>query len=245
MKPMPRALLLSVLWLLTSGASAQTLRLVADVWPPFTDQSLPNGGLASDLVNTALTRAGYATEQVQVPWARALRGIEVGSYDVLVNAWFTEERTQLGQFSSPYLLNRVRLLKRKDSPIDFASLADLQPFNIAVVRGYGYGAEFDSASSLQKVPVLGFASAARMLHAGRVNLTLEDEFVARYYLDREPSSVRDDLEFLPKPLSENNLHILVSLQNPQHAQIVTAFNRALKAMKADGSYAALFKRHGL
>ncbi len=242
---MPRALLLSVLWLLTSGASAQTLRLVADVWPPFTDQSLPNGGLASDLVNTALTRAGYATEQVQVPWARALRGIEVGSYDVLVNAWFTEERTQLGQFSSPYLLNRVRLLKRKDSPIDFASLADLQPFNIAVVRGYGYGAEFDSASSLQKVPVLGFASAARMLHAGRVNLTLEDEFVARYYLDREPSSVRDDLEFLPKPLSENNLHILVSLQNPQHAQIVTAFNRALKAMKADGSYAALFKRHGL
>ncbi|WP_137885897.1 ABC transporter substrate-binding protein [Pseudomonas sp. 2FE] len=245
MKPMPRALLLCVLWLLTTGASAQTLRLVADVWPPFTDQSLPNGGLATDLVNTALTRAGYATEQVQVPWARALHGIEVGSYDVLVNAWFTEERTQLGQFSSPYLLNRVRLLKRKDSPIDFASLADLQPFNIAVVRGYGYGAEFDSASSLQKVPVLGFASAARMLHAGRVNLTLEDEFVARYYLDREPSSVRDDLEFLPKPLSENNLHILVSLQNPQHAQIVTAFNRALKAMKADGSYAALFKRHGL
>ncbi len=242
---MPRAVLLGVLWLLTLGVSAEPLRLVADVWPPFTDQSLPNGGLATDLVNTALTRAGYTTEYVQVPWARALHGIGVGSYDVLVNAWFTQERTRVGQFSSPYLVNRVRLLKRKGAPIGFTSLADLQPFSIAVVRGYSYSAAFDSASSLHKVPVLAFASAARMLHAGRVNLTLEDEFVARYYLNREPSSVRDDLEFLPKPLGENNLHILVSLHNPQHAQIVTAFNRAIQAMKADGSYAALFKRHGL
>lgn len=244
MTSLPRTFALVALSLLASSATADKLRLVANTWPPFTDQSLLNGGLATDLVSTALARAGYSSEYRQVPWARALHGLGTGSYDVLVNAWFAEERTELGQFSAPYLVNRVRLLKRKNSRIGFDSLADLAPYSIAVVRGYAYGQAFDNDASLHKIPVLGFASAARMLHAGRVSLTLEDEYVARYYLNNEPDNLRAELEFLPKPLSENNLHILVSLQHPAHAQIVSAFNRAVAAMKADGSYAALFKRHG-
>ena len=41
------------------------------------------------------------------------------------------------------------------------------------------------------------------------------------------------MEFLPKPLSENSLHILVSLKNPEHAQIVAGFDREIAKMKAD------------
>jgi len=240
----PRVLVLIALWLSGNCVAAEKLRLVANLWPPFTDQKLLNGGLATDLVSTALARAGYASEYQEVPWARALHGLGTGAYDVLVNAWFAKERTNVGQFSAPYLVNRVRLLKRKSSTIGFDSLDDLQPYSIAVVRGYAYGEAFDSDARLQKIPVLGFASAARMLHAGRVSLTLEDEYVVRYYLNNEPDSLRAGLEFLPKPLSENELHILVSLNRPDHARIITAFNRAMAQMKADGSYAALFKRHG-
>ena len=67
----------------------------------------------------------------------------------------------------------------------------------------------------------------------------------RYYLAREPAKVRNAVEFLPKPLSENGLHILVSLKNPQHEQIVAGFDRAILAMKADGTYARIMKRHGM
>lgn len=226
-------------------ASAEKLRLVADAWPPFTDISLRNGGLATDLVSTALSRAGYSSEYEQVPWARALLGVGEGRYDVLVNAWFNDERTQLGQFSSAYLTNRVRFLKRKDSPIEYKNLKQLHEYPIAVVRGYAYSAEFDNDMNLQKVPVHSFAMAVRMLAADRVKLTVEDEFVARYYLARESKKVREVVEFLPKPLSENNLHILVSLKNPDHAQIVAGFDREIAGMKADGSYDRLLKRHGM
>ncbi|MET1079963.1 MAG: transporter substrate-binding domain-containing protein [Pseudomonas sp.] len=239
-----RVWLLGLLLFLANGAWAERLRLVADLWPPFSDQALLNGGLATDLVRTALARAGYTTEYAQVPWARALHGVEIGSYDVLINAWFSEERTRIGQFSSPYLTNRIRLLKRKNTLIDFNSLADLRPFEIAVVRNYAYDPGFDNDTQLRKVPVASFGSAARMLHAGRVSLTLEDEYVARYYLSRETPQVREDLEFLPKALSENGLHILVSHVHPGHRKIVEGFNRALQEMKADGSYAAMLKTHG-
>ncbi|MBD9612079.1 transporter substrate-binding domain-containing protein [Pseudomonas sp. PDM02] len=240
-----RALALIGLLLLTQSEAAEKLRLVADAWPPFTDATLLNGGLATDIVSTALARAGYASDFEQVPWARALMGVGEGRYDVLVNAWYTEERTRLGRFSGEYLLNRVRFLKRKDAPIEYNNLQQLHTYPIAVVRGYAYSPAFDEDALLQKVPVHSFAMAVRMVAADRVKLTLEDEYVARYYLARESAKVRNAVEFLPKPLSENSLHILVSLKNPHHEEIVASFDREIAEMKADGSYEQLMKQHGM
>jgi polar amino acid transport system substrate-binding protein len=240
-----RAFALIGLLLLTQIAAAEKLRLVADAWPPFTDATLVNGGLATDIVSTALARAGYASEFEQVPWARALLGVSEGRYDVLVNAWYTDERKKLGRFSGEYLVNRIRFLKRKDAPVEYSNLQQLHSYPIAVVRGYAYSPAFDEDQSLQKIPVHSFAMAVRMVAADRVKLTLADEYVARYYLAREPAKVRNAVEFLPKPLSENGLHILVSLKNPRNEQIVAGFDRAIAAMKADGSYERLLRQHGM
>lgn len=240
-----RAVALIGLLLLSQTATAEKLRLVADAWPPFTDATLVNGGVATDIVSTALARAGYASDFEQVPWARALLGVGEGRYDVLVNAWFNEERTHIGQFSSEYLLNRVRFLKRKDTPIEYNNLQQLHTYPVAVVRGYAYSPEFDGDAALQKVQVHSFPMAVRMLAADRVKLTLEDEYVARYYLARESPKVRNAVEFLPNPLSENSLHILVSLKNPDHEQIVAGFDREIAAMKVDGSYERLLRQHGM
>jgi polar amino acid transport system substrate-binding protein len=78
-----------------------------------------------------------------------------------------------------------------------------------------------------------------------VQLALEDELVARYHLGRELRAIRGELEFLPLPLSENGLHILVRLSHPEHREIATRFDRAIQTMHEDGSYAATFRRHGL
>jgi len=239
-----RALCLSLV-LLPLAVTAQVLRLVADPWPPFNDHTLLNNGVASDLVSSALSRAGYATEYAQVPWERAVRGLRRSDYDVLINAWYTEERARFGHFSAPFLVNRIRLLRRKGSAIKFEQLSDLYIQRIAVVRGYAYSAEFNGDPRLHKIGVGSFASAARMLQAKRVELTLEDEFVARYHFARELSGIRDELEFLPRPLSENGLHILIRRSHPDHQGIAEAFDRAIVAMRADGSYAAILQRHGL
>ena len=236
--------LMGLLWI-SQDVEAQKLRLVADAWPPFTDATLVNGGLATDIVSTALARAGYASDFQQVPWARAMLGLGEGRYDVLVNAWYNDERTRIGQFSAEYLLNRIRFIKRKDAPIEYNDLQQLHTFAIAVVRGYAYSPEFDGDAALQKVPVHNFAMAVRMVAADRVKLTLEDEYVARYYLAHESPKVRNAVEFLPRPFSENSLHILVSLKNPDHAKIVAGFDREIAGMKADGSYERLLRQHGM
>lgn len=241
-----RSVCLLALLLTTQPVLAHKLRLVADIWPPFTDASMANGGLATELVTTALTNAGYTTEFEQVPWARAMLGLSEGRYDVLINAWYSDERTQIGVFSSGYWLNRIMFIKRKNVPVQYhGDLAAFYAASIAVVRGYAYAPAFDIDDQLHKVPVHNFSMAVRMLAAERVDLTLEDELVARYFLQREPQAVRDRLEFLPEPLTENRLRILVSLKTPDHDKIVAAFDREIDAMKANGSYDRLMKRYGM
>lgn len=243
---MPSVRALFLLALLSPPLVAdELLRLVADPWPPFNDHSLPNNGLASDLVQQALHQAGYRTVYSEAPWERAVLGLKRGEHDVLINAWFSDERTLFGHFSQPYLFNRIRFIQRKGAEIAFTQLADLYPYRIAVVRGYAYSPEFDHDEHLQRVGVKGFESAARMLHAGRVQLALEDEWVARYHLGRELAPLRDELEFLPTALSENGLHILVRLSHPRHAEIAARFDQAIQAMQADGRYAETFRRHGM
>lgn len=240
-----RAMGLLGLLLVAQDALAQKLRLAGDAWAPYADVSLLNGGLSTDLIRTALSRAGYATEYEQVPWARAVHGVSEGRYDILINAWYSEDRTRIGQFSGEYMVNRLRFLKRKTSSIEYQSLPQLHPYSIAVVRSYAYSPAFDNDAELKKVLVASFSTGVRMLAAGRVELAIEDEYAARFALSREPDEVRDNVEFLPRSLSENSLHILVSLKNPEHEKIVADFDKAIAAMKADGTYDKLFKLHGL
>ncbi|AYG46967.1 amino acid ABC transporter substrate-binding protein [Pseudomonas sp. Leaf58] len=244
MRPLLCVLAMLASMLATPAPAHDKLRLVADNWPPFTDASMPGGGLATSIVSTALARAGYPSAVEEAPWARALLGVSEGRYDVLINAWYNDARANIGQFSEAYLTNRIRLLQRKGEAFRFTRQSDLYPYSIAVVRDYAYSPEFDGDTRLRKVAVRNFSSAVRMLAAGRVNLAVEDEYVARYSLQREPQAVRDGVMLVEPPLGENSLHILVSLKNPEHEQIVARFERAIAAMKADGSYARLLHQHG-
>ena len=244
MRPLLCVLGMLAMLLATPALGHDKLRLVADSWPPFTDSTLPGGGLATHVVTTALARAGYGSTFEEAPWARALMGVGEGRYDVLINAWHTDSRARLGQFSTAYLSNRIHLLKRKGDSLRYQQQSDLYPYSIAVVRDYAYSPDFDGDTRLHKVAVGNFSSAVRMLAAGRVNLAVEDEYVARYNLQREPQQVRDAVELVEPPLAENSLHILVSLKHPEHRQIVERFEQAIAAMKADGSYGRLLHQYG-
>ncbi len=97
------------------------LRLVGDPWPPYTDQGLPGGGLAVELVRTALARAGYRVEYTEMPWTRATRGLRQGRFD-LYSAWYVREREPYALHSAPYLFNRLRWITRRDEPIVYDGL---------------------------------------------------------------------------------------------------------------------------
>jgi polar amino acid transport system substrate-binding protein len=225
-----------------AGRRPEKLRLVADSWPPFTDANMPGGGLATSIVTTALNPCRLRQRFEEVPWAGRSWALARGA----TTCWSTPGTTMSARASarSPAPTSSTASACSSARAKAFKRQADLYPYTIAVVRDYAYSPGFDSDERLNKVPVRSFSSAVRMLAAGRVNLTVEDEYVARYNLQREPQQVRDGVSFVDPPLSENSLHILVSLKHPEHRQVVARFEKAIAAMKADGSYARLLRQHG-
>ncbi|MBX9913971.1 MAG: transporter substrate-binding domain-containing protein [Pseudomonadaceae bacterium] len=229
--------------LLQSQATAEPLRLVSANWPPFTGQNLPSNGLDGELVSTALGRAGYTSTFSEVPWAQVIPGIQHDKYDAVVVAWSTPEREAFGHFSAPYQYNRMTLLRNKGSTIAFNQLQDIYPFTIGVERGASYGQAFDSDPHLHKVELNNIDSRARMLLTGRIQLIIEDQLAFQYQLNNDLRDIREQFEFLPKPVIVQETRLLVRRSHPQHEEIIQRFNEAIEAMRANGSYQEILQRH--
>lgn len=239
-----RILIVLTVLMASTSLSAQALRMAGNLWPPYTDKRLPGDGLSVDLIRTALGRAGYQVEYVEVPWERALQGVKSGRYD-LFNGWPTSTRTSYVLRSRPFLTNRMRWVQRAGDNFRYKGRDSLLPYRLVLSRGYVYSDELVAYSRLNKGYAANFIQAARMLLAGRADLTLEDEQTAQFHFKHELSDVEDLLGFVPGEFAVLDLSLLVRKDHPQQAQIIAAFNREIEAMLADGSYAAIFLRHGL
>ena len=55
-------------------ASEKTLNIVADNYPPYYGEDLPNGGVLTEIIVEAFRRAGYELKIKWVPWKRAVKG---------------------------------------------------------------------------------------------------------------------------------------------------------------------------
>jgi polar amino acid transport system substrate-binding protein len=212
-------------------------------WPPYADASLPGQGLAVEIVTTALKRAGY-TPYIRIDSLdRILEGGKLGVYDVFATPWYSDSRNQYLDYSEPYLESSIRFIKRKGSDFEFRSLGDLKGVMVGTVVDYAYDEAFNNARDIVKIPERNLVQNLLKLTQGRIDLTLDDERVLRYEINRYMPNAMANLEILDKPLAVRGIHIGVSRENPQHAEIVAAFNKAIGEMKKDGSFDAIVARH--
>jgi polar amino acid transport system substrate-binding protein len=212
-------------------------------WPPYSDEGLPQQGLAIDLVTSALQRAGHQPVVRVDSLERILEGGKIGVYDVFATPWYSEERNQYLAFSEPYLESSIRFIKRKDKKVEFDDLGDLKGMMIGVVKDYAYDEAFNESRSLIKISERNLIQNLLKLTQNRLDLTLDDELVLQYEINRYMPSSMKELEILPKPLAVRGVHIGVSRENPAHAQIVADFDKAIAAMKKDGSYDKIVAKH--
>ena len=244
MKNIIRILVFSQFVIMSALVSATQLNVATSEWIPYIGKKLPNDGLAMDIVNTALKRAGYETIVTIQAWTRTLEGADLGVYDLIAAAWHSKEREKTFLFSKPYIYNEIKLVKHADSSFDYKTPADLDGRVVGTVKGYAYGDEFDNARGILRRPSIAILeNLFRVLNA-EVELTLDDERVLQYEIKNNITVNKDKLVILPKSISRKGLYIAVSRENPKHKEIVQAFDNAIATMKKDGSYARILKAHG-
>ncbi len=230
--------------LICASSYAEELSVVASPWRPYVDGKLYRNGIAVHLVTEALQRAGYPSRLTLMQWPLDLEATQAGDKDVIASVWFTEERAQQLAFSKPYMVTETHFVKRRGTPHEFNTPADLRGLRIGVVKGYAYGGAA-TARQLEVTPMFRgtVLDNLRSLVAGELDLVLADERVALYELSvNVPDGIRKTL-ILPKPWSSRGLRVGVSRQRPDYAEVVNRFDAAIDAMKADGSYAWILATH--
>ena len=240
-----RCLLLLIALTAVAAHAGSRLQLVAnDDWEPYTGEDIAGQGIATEIVTTALRRAGYQTSVTVVPWARALALTYVGEADGIVAIWTTNARRDKILFSDAYLSNKIVLLHMRGKMTDKKTLADLTGLHIGAGRGYEYSDAFAASKDFYVDPVDHTLANLRKLSAGRVDLVIEDERIAKYMISYHGNEIEhaDQIEFSSPPLFVLPLYFGVSMHRPDARAIVGKFNAALKSMQMDGTLHSIAER---
>ncbi len=237
------AVFLVGLFVTSSLASDKVVTGVGDPWPPFGDPDRPSQGLAVEIVKSAMATQGYDLKMSFMPWARAEDGVKKGTYDFLLYVWETEERKSTMVYSDPYGENRLTFVKLKGDDFEFKGMDSLKDLTVGVVRDYGYGDEFMKAEGFKREPAPDFITNAKKLAAQRIDLTVEDEIVAKALL--MGTDLADKIVFTENALSVEPLHVTSGLANPRGKELIEAFNRGLEEIRENGTYDRILGEYGL
>jgi polar amino acid transport system substrate-binding protein len=217
----------------------------ADPWPPFADPEHPRQGVALEIIRAAYGTQGYSVVMHFVPWSRAESGVNSGQYDILIDVWFTQARAKQLLFSKPYASNELRFIKRREDPFEYGGLGSLNGKIVGTIRGYGYSSDFLTSKGFKREETADLMQNIRKLLANRIDLTLEDEIVAKAMINREDPLLFHQIAFTKTAFATNPLHLAAGLNNPRCTALVEAFNAGLHIIKSNKTYEKILASYGM
>lgn len=240
-----KALLPLVLLLCSFTAHSRTISMETVAWEPFYSDTLLNNGIINEIVDSAFQRSGHTTTIQFFSWRRAMQNVKIGNTDVLLGAYYTEERDQDYRFSRPIFDIDIGLIALKELGIvQYDSLNDLKRYTIGVGDNWSYGEEFDAATHLKKEPVISSTQNVRKLFRNRVDLIAMAIPVFKYEYNQIRRNKKNNVVILRPLLASQPIYIMVGRALPDGEKIIADFNRGLDAIIKDGTYDYLLKKHG-
>lgn len=225
-------------------AQARDVYMCTVKWPPAYAPKLPREGFITAIVKAAFERAGDHSELEFMPWARAMKEVREGRCDMLMGAYYSEERAKTYYVSDPIYIFKVGFVARKDLGItSYKSLQDLKPYVIGIARGYVVSDAFAAANYLHKEMANNHVLNVRKLYAKHLDMIAMAFAQFRYYARQQHQDL-SKVVFLEPPLKEHTVHMLVSRKIRDGQQLVQDFNRGLASIRKDGTYDRILEEMG-
>jgi polar amino acid transport system substrate-binding protein len=236
LSPFRRALVLLALLLSAASVEARPVKMCTVPWAPFYGPELEQQGFISALSRAALARAGHESTLEFMPWARAMLEVKQGDRDIVMGAYYTDERAETYHFTDVIYTTRVGLVARRDLGIDrFDSLRDLQGYRIGYGRGWATSEAFDQADFLDKEPADNNVLNVRKLYAGRIDM-IAMNFDRFRRIAQDEGLDPAEVVFLDPALQSSGLYLMVSRARPDGEALVADFNRGLQELRVNGDY---------
>lgn len=218
--------------------------LTGNDYPPFADETLPEGGLATDVVRRAFDRMGQPLEILYRPWERGMVETQAGKYLATFPWSYNEERAQSLAYSEPLYTFSQYYFTQRDSGFRGISDADLAGARFCLALSYNTSGldRLVEAGVITLVRPQTLSNCFQMIAAGRadvvrVNDRIAWQTIAKLGLDPEL------FHQIEEPARTSVQHVLFSRAHPDSPRLLEAFNAALTEMKADGSIDDIMAKH--
>ena len=226
------------------GHAAQAARLTTGPnFPPLSDQSRADGGIATRIVLAAFQGLGERVTLDWLPWKRGFEETKAGHYQATFPYVRSTEREMDFLYSDVIFTNQSFLWTRTG---DVLSAQDLSTFKgkkaLCVPHGYHspiediLHAQIASGDVRVERPVTR-ESCLRMLASKRVDATAGSEGEVGGSL--LATGLGANISHAEKPIAELEYFLIAPKADPHAAALINRFNAELRKMKTDGRYKRL------
>ncbi|QGY40067.1 transporter substrate-binding domain-containing protein [Pseudodesulfovibrio cashew] len=225
--------------------AADKVSLSIGEWPPYFSEEFPHFGFGPRVCTEAFRKVGITPSYFFLPWKRSFEGALHGRYTGSLAWRKNPEREKLFFFSDPVFNENTIFFYRHGIDFHWDTLEDVGHWAIGATLGYAQGKDLEplvraECGSLEYAP--SDEANLRKLARGRIDIFPCSENVGRYLLlmHFKPEE-RAKIKWDPKPLYSGALHLIISREMPNGKELIERFNKGLRMMHEDGTYARFEK----
>jgi polar amino acid transport system substrate-binding protein len=252
------AALSATVMLASSGALAQSksVKLVSDPYPPYVMDEPNSKGFVTEMAIKILKDAGYQAEYVNVPYKRALAGLDEGAYDGLLavspgREGYTYPENGFGTLQTAFFV-------MKSSAWEYKGKESLSAVTLGVIDGYEFsggetgGFKLDDyvkankANSKLVQPNFGTDALERnmkKLADGRISAMVEDSSV--FWYTAKKMGMTDKFKTAGTLNQPEKLTIGFNLKNPRARELAKVISDGVQKLKDSGEYKKILDKYGL
>ncbi|WP_159084569.1 substrate-binding periplasmic protein [Dongshaea marina] len=193
-----------------------------------------------DIVRAAYHEVGVEVEFKCFPWARAMQQTQDGSIDITFPWSRNKEREKLFLYSSTVMLGQHVLfhLKSRSFPElnQKITLEGLSRYKVGGTIGYYYGPmmkQYDEQFGIERA--VSDKNNLKKLVRGRIDLFIAEFMVGYYLISQLPDHTSALLTNIPVALTSRTLHLLVGKKGKNPDQVLSLFEKGLKAIRENGT----------
>ena len=225
-------------WRADGAAPLKPIRVLTGEWSPYSGADLPDYGLASAIVTTALREAGYEPQLQFVPWKLALptaaRAETNADIRVSYPWYYKESRAEEFYYSVPIMQVQMGLFfdrKRNPEVARARSLKEISHLRTILIEGYRYHADIEAAFLNRVTEPDIIAAFDRLKRDPSVHLIPEAMEVGRYTIRRHFPELVSRVAMNPFIRCELDLHLIASKRNPHNKRLIDKVDRNLLALE--------------
>lgn len=235
------AALLPLFFLFSPVKADDTVDIVFDsTYAPFEfkDSDQVYKGLDVDIINEVAKRSNWSVNQSFPGFDAAVNAVQSGQADALMaGTTITEARKKVFTFSDPYFDTKIVIATTKKNPV--SEYEQLKGKTVGVKNGTAAQNFLDQHKSKYGYTIKTFDTGDTMynsLATGAVDAVMDDEAVIQYAIQKG-----QDLALNMTGEAIGSFGFSVK-KGSQYEYLVEDFNKALAAMKKDGTYDSIMKK---